>query len=306
MTSIYYIQVEDRNSMDGNSSNTLAGLKNNFAGEKEVLVFSNHATEITEKYAQSGVKTTIYQNDAYTIANFDAVLTKLKQIFRNKTDYLLVFDNDSLGSSLGSRIAALLDITFVADVKKITDTPNLTVTQDIGATSAKRVIPLAKQAVITFSCNGVAANEPAKVDVISWSLNKQTEQQYRQSKSASGDLGFAKVVVAGGKGLGSKEQFKPLTKLAQKLNASVGATKAVTDLGWLSSKRMIGISNLTVTPDVYYAFGISGAVQHTSGMNKSKRIVAVNTDPAAPIFKLANYGIVGDANKVISQLNDLL
>lgn len=306
MTSIYYIQVEDRNSMDGNSSNTLAGLKNNFAGEKEVLVFSNHATEITEKYAQSGVKTTIYQNDAYTIANFDAVLTKLKQIFRNKTDYLLVFDNDSLGSSLGSRIAALLDITFVADVKKITDTPNLTVTQDIGATSAKRVIPLAKQAVITFSCNGVAANEPAKVDVISWSLNKQTEQQYRQSKSASGDLGFAKVVVAGGKGLGSKEQFKPLTKLAQKLNASVGATKAVTDLGWLSSKRMIGISNLTVTPDVYYAFGISGAVQHTSGMNKSKRIVAVNTDPAAPIFKLANYGIVGDANKVISQLNNLL
>lgn len=306
MTSVYYIQVEDRNSMDGNSSNTLAGLKNNFAGEKEVLVFSNHATEITEKYAQSGVKTTIYQNDAYTIANFDAVLTKLKQIFRNKTDYLLVFDNDSLGSSLGSRIAALLDITFVADVKKITDTPNLTVTQDIGATSAKRVIPLAKQAVITFSCNGVAANEPAKVDVISWSLNKQTEQQYRQSKSASGDLGFAKVVVAGGKGLGSKEQFKPLTKLAQKLNASVGATKAVTDLGWLSSKRMIGISNLTVTPDVYYAFGISGAVQHTSGMNKSKRIVAVNTDPAAPIFKLANYGIVGDANKVISQLNNLL
>lgn len=306
MTSIYYIQVEDRNSMDGNSSNTLAGLKNNFAGEKEVLVFSNHATEITEKYAQSGVKTTIYQNDAYTIANFDAVLTKLKQIFRNKTDYLLVFDNDSLGSSLGSRIAALLDITFVADAKKITEAPNLTVTQDIGSTSAKRVIPLAKQAVITFSCNGVAANEPAKVDVISWSLNKQTEQQYRQSKSASGDLGFAKVVVAGGKGLGSKEQFKPLTKLAQKLNASVGATKAVTDLGWLSSKRMIGISNLTVTPDVYYAFGISGAVQHTSGMNKSKRIVAVNTDPAAPIFKLANYGIVGDANKVISQLNDLL
>lgn len=122
MTSIYYIQVEDRNSMDGNRSNTLAGLKNNFAGEKEVLVFSNHATEITEKYAQSGVKTTIYQNDAYTIANFDAVLTKLKQIFRSKTDYLLVFDNDSLGSSLGSRIAALLDITFVADAKKITDT----------------------------------------------------------------------------------------------------------------------------------------------------------------------------------------
>lgn len=306
MTSIYYIQVEDRNSMDGNSSNTLAGLKNNFAGEKEVLVFSNHATEITEKYAQSGVKTTIYQNDAYTIANFDAVLTKLKQIFRSKTDYLLVFDNDSLGSSLGSRIAALLDITFVADAKKITDSPNLTVTQDIGATSAKRVIPLAKQAVITFSCNGVAANEPAKVDVISWSLNEQTKQQYRQTKTAGNGLAFAKVVLAGGKGLGSQQQFKPLMKLAQKLNASVGATKAVTDLGWLSPERMIGISNLTVKPDVYYAFGISGAVQHTSGMNKSKQIIAVNTDPEAPIFKLANYGIVGDANKVISQLNDLL
>ena len=307
MVPIYYIQLEDKNIDEGHNSNNLAGLDSNFAGKKEVLVFSNHASEIKDKYASSGVKTTIYQNENFSVTNLPAVTNTLRKIFVDKANSLIVFDKSNLGNSLGSQLAAVLNVPFIYNAKDICcDQDHIIVNQDIGKTQALRKITLNDKAIISLSCNGVVSHSKNEVDIIDWECAETNRAAYVPEANSDNDLAYAKVIVAGGKGLGSPDKFKPLATLAQKLNASVGATKAVTDQGWIDKNRMIGISNLSVAPDVYYAFGISGAVQHTAGMTKSKCVIAVNTDEAAPIFKLANYGIVGDANQVIKQLNELL
>ncbi|RMC47433.1 MULTISPECIES: electron transfer flavoprotein subunit alpha/FixB family protein [unclassified Lactobacillus] len=308
MTPIYYIQLEDQKIAEGNSSNTLAGLKNSFTGPKSVLVFSNQAMQIQTKYRQAGIPTIIYQNEHYTLTNLTSVVTTLVARFTAEKEYLIICDNDQVGSSLGSRLAAALGVDFVANVQEVQQEGATRIAnQSLGQTHVCRQVPLAAKSIITTSCTGVAGKANTEVEVLDWNMQqKGVAYQYVAQKQSANDLAYAKVVVAAGKGLGAAEKLQPLQQLAQHLNASVGATKAVTDQGWLDATRMIGISNLIISPTVYYAFGISGAVQHTIGMKKAKQVIAVNTDPAAPIFKLANYGIVGDANTVIEQLNQLL
>lgn len=308
MKPVYYIQIEDKNVDEGHNTSTLAGLKSNLDDKIQTLVLSNHGQDLKDKYSKSSVDTVIYDNEKFGLTDFDDIIAAVKKFLSTKEDYLVVLDDSNLGNSLASRIAAAMNIPFVSHVEELKASPNsYTVSRHIAGSKAIRETPLKSAAAVTVSFNGILDESgKAKTKIVKWELSSRDEYAYIPNENSGNDLAYAKVVVAGGKGLQDADGFKPLEELADKLDASVAATKAVTDQGWVDKSKMVGISNLTISPDVYYAFGIAGAVQHTAGMDKSKHIIAVNTDKSAPIFKLAQYGIIGDANKVIDQLINLL
>jgi len=144
--------------------------------------------------------------------------------------------------------------------------------------------------------------EVVKVDVALTAQETAVKVIERMRQDKTIDLKGARIIVAGGYGVGSKAGFQLLHELAQTLGGEVGATRPAIDAGWAEADRQIGQTGVTVRPNLYIACGISGAIQHCAGMMDSKKIIAINTDPNAPIFSMAHYGIVGDLHEVIPMM----
>jgi electron transfer flavoprotein alpha subunit len=215
------------------------------------------------------------------------------------------------GRDLGPRIAARLDAPIASDVTEFTVSGD-TITVKHPAYANKVIMSLTltgAPVVVSVRPSAFTAKEAprtARVDAVqAVAASTPTVHVTEVKEGAKGrpDLGEAAVIIAGGRGLKAKENFKLVEDLADAFgNAAVGATRAVTDDGWRPHSDQIGQTGRQVSPQLYIAVGISGAIQHLAGMRSSRTIVAINKDKEAPIFKVADYGIVGDAAEIVPAL----
>jgi len=206
------------------------------------------------------------------------------------------------GRDLGARLAARLGWAYASEATDLAvEDGAATITRTMYAGKVRATVRATLPAVVSvrpgaFTLKSGAAEPVVESVTADASAEKLAFQRFEPSAAASGriPLAEARVVVSGGRGLRGPENWKQVEELAGILGAALGASRAVTDAGWRPNEEQVGQTGRTVTPDLYIALGISGAIQHLAGMTSSKVIVAVNKDPEADIFKVADYGVVGD------------
>lgn len=225
----------------------------------------------------------------------------------------LVFGHTSLGKDLSPKIAAKLNSGLVSDVTAVEEAGgNIVFTRPIysGKAFEKKIVTdgLIFATVRPNNITPLQKDESRSGDVTSLSVEikdlRAIIKEVVRKASEGVDLSEAKVVIAGGRGVKSTDGFEPLKELAQVLGGAVGASRGACDADYCDYSLQIGQTGKVVTPDLYIACGISGAIQHLAGMSNSKVIVAINKDPEANIFKVADYGIVGDLFEVVPMLTE--
>ncbi|MFN2523399.1 MAG: electron transfer flavoprotein subunit alpha/FixB family protein [Mycobacteriales bacterium] len=281
-------------------------------GEPSAVVLGKGASAAAEKVGSYGAEK-VYVSEAeelsqFLVAPYAAVLAQLVQ---EKSPAAVLLPSNGTGKEVGARLAVKTGSGILTDAVAVT--PELVAEQQIfgGAVTVQSKVQTGTP-IITVRPNSTAATEQAgagTVEQVSVTFSdadkaaKVTESVV-EAKGGRPDLGEASIVVSGGRGMGNAENFSIVEKLADTLGAAVGASRAATDAGWYPHQNQVGQTGRTVSPQLYIAVGISGAIQHRAGMQTSKTIVAINKDPEAPIFELADFGLVGDLFNVVPQLTE--
>jgi electron transfer flavoprotein alpha subunit len=208
-------------------------------------------------------------------------------------------------------VAALLDVAQISDIVGV-ESPDTFVRPIYAGNALATVHSADKIKVITVRTTAFATvegkNQAKTENIASTPDTQHTQLQHRElTQSERPELGAAKIIVSGGRGLGSGENYHALLEpLADKLGAALGASRAAVDAGFVPNDYQVGQTGKIVAPELYIAVGISGAIQHLAGMKDSKVIVAINKDPDAPIFQVADYGLVGDLFEQVPLLREAL
>ncbi len=276
-------------------------------GEIDVLVAGQGCRGVAEAAAQfAGVSKVLLAEDA-SLAHLLAEPVAALILSLAPGYDVLAAPATAAGKNVMPRVAALLDVMQVSDVIRVLGPDTFerpiyagNAIQTVQALDAKKVLTIRTSTFAPAPLGGSAsietvavAADPALSGFVGESL----------SRSERPELPSAKIVVSGGRGLGSSEKFQEyIAPLADKLGAAIGASRAAVDAGYAANDQQVGQTGKVVAPDLYIAVGISGAIQHLAGMKDSKVIVAINKDAEAPIFQIADYGLVGDLFTILPEL----
>ncbi|MGZ4624779.1 MAG: electron transfer flavoprotein subunit alpha/FixB family protein [Kineosporiaceae bacterium] len=284
-------------------------------GEPAALVFGPSEDAVVKVLGEYGA-TRVYVVDdpvvdAYLVA---PKVEALVAVVRRSSPSAVLVTAGPEGTEVAARAAVRLDSGIVTDAVDVTAGEGGPVaTQSVLAGSwtvqsqvvrGTPIITVRPNATSPEAAPAEPVVEQFAVDVSDAAKTARIVQRSPKTVTGRPDLGDASVVVAGGRGMGSAAAFAVLERLADALGGAVGASRAATDLGWYGHDYQVGQTGKTVTPQLYLAAGISGAIQHRAGMQGSRTIVAINKDAKAPIFSIADFGVVGDAHTVLPALID--
>ncbi len=271
-----------------------------------VLVIGHNCLDVAKKTSEiPEVKKVLHTEGSYyenfIAENFTPVIVKASENYSH-----IICSANTFGKNLMPRVAALLDTSQVSDIIKVVSAD--TFLRPIYAGNAFTTVKSNdKKKCITIRPTSF---EPCKTtggsaEIIKFDATEQSEAskfiKREETKSDRPELGTARIVISGGRGMQSEDNFKLISAIADKLNAAIGASRAAVDAGYIGNDHQVGQTGKVVVPDLYIAVGISGAIQHLAGMKESKIIVAINKDGEAPIFSVADYGLEADLFEALPQ-----
>ncbi len=308
MAKILVIAEHDGATLNPSVAKTVACAVEIDAAEIDVVVLAESAMSIAAEAAklESISRVLTVENPA----NKDALAAIIApQVAALANDYSHIFGpSTTFGKDLMPRVAALIGVNQISDIMSVD-----------GSHTFKRPI-YAGNAIVTVeapsdypvvatvriaSYEAVSANNSAPIENVDVSAELPTDTRFivlQSGKSDRPDLQTAAKVVSGGRALGSSENFDLIYELADKMGAGVGASRAAVDAGYVPNEMQVGQTGKIIAPDLYFAIGISGAIQHLTGIKDAGTIVAINKDGEAPIFEVADFGLVGDLFKIVPEL----
>ena len=306
--SILVVAEHDNNEIKGSTLNTVTAASE-IGGDVSVLVAGSESSSAAEQASKiAGISSVIHVDDPI-YKNFLAEdLGNLVVSIAEGFNYILA-PATTFGKNFLPRVAAKLDVQQISDIISVEDADTFkrpiyagSCIATVKSNDSVKVITVRTTAfdASPMTDSSVTVNSGDVVD----SLNNTNFVSDEIAESDRPELTAAEVIVSGGRALGSSENFKIIEALADKLGAAVGASRAAVDAGYVPNDYQVGQTGKIVAPTLYIAIGISGAIQHLAGMKDSKVIVAINKDEDAPIFQVADYGLVGDLFEAVPELTD--
>ncbi|HHS82048.1 MAG TPA: electron transfer flavoprotein subunit alpha/FixB family protein [Devosia sp.] len=308
--SVLLLAEHDNENLSGHTARALSAALR-IGGDVDVLVAGENVAPIADQAARlSGIRRVLLaDHSALAHQAAEPVAALLKQL-ADGYDHLVAPATIS-GKNIMPRLAALLDVMQISDIVDIVSPDTFrrpiyagNAIQTVQSTDARKVVT-----VRTSAFDPVGEGEPVPVEKVEAGELPQMATFVGEENADTGrpDLSTASIVISGGRALGSAEKFAELLEpLAARLGAAIGASRAAVDAGFTTNDLQVGQTGKVIAPDLYIACGISGAIQHVAGIKDARMIVAINDDPDAPIFKIADYGLVADIFEALPELEKQL
>ena len=312
MSKILVIAEHDNNEINSSTNKCISCATQIQGSEIDLVVFTDEKNDVAEQASKiDSVKSVIAIKAEYNANQTAAMLAP--QIKAISDSYTHIFGpSTTFGKDLMPRIAALLDVNQISDIMEIVDprtfkrpiyAGNAIIT--VESSSASKVVATVR----TASFKAAESNNTAPIKELNMDVDVPNHTRFvsiQSGKTDRPDLQTAKKVVSGGRALASEENFEIIYSLADTMQAGAGASRAAVDAGYVPNEMQVGQTGKIIAPDLYIAIGISGAIQHLTGIKDAGTIVAINKDEDAPIFEVADIGLVGDLFKVIPELESVI